>query len=176
VARKSYYELLKHPKWQEKRLRVMERAGFACEWCEASEAALHVHHTRYRRGAKPWEYEDDELLCLCVDCHARATEMLDELSLLIGQLGRYALGQNLMRLMGYARAMVAAEASEVDEPDGPFEIGNDLQGYTEAEGIADFHGIRQDDVWSSRGEQGELDHETLQALDPRLSRNRKPTQ
>jgi len=30
---KTYYGLLKHPKWQKKRLEVMENAGFECEDC-----------------------------------------------------------------------------------------------------------------------------------------------
>jgi len=29
----SYYELLKHPKWQKKRLEILQRANFECVKC-----------------------------------------------------------------------------------------------------------------------------------------------
>lgn len=65
----SYSELLKHPLWQRKRLEIMNRASFTCEWCGATESTLHVHHTAYHAGRKPWEYEDAELQCICEHCH-----------------------------------------------------------------------------------------------------------
>lgn len=65
----SYAERLTHPKWQRRRLEIMSRAEFRCEKCGNDELELHVHHRAYRDGAMPWEYEDDELICLCVTCH-----------------------------------------------------------------------------------------------------------
>lgn len=69
MAKPSYWELLKHPKWQEKRLRIMERAKFACEECFNKETTLNVHHSYYEKGRAPWEYPDEHLHCLCEDCH-----------------------------------------------------------------------------------------------------------
>lgn len=66
---KSYYEKLKDPRWQKKRLKILERAGFKCEYCGASDKTLHVHHGYYEKWLDPWEYEDSTLWCLCVDCH-----------------------------------------------------------------------------------------------------------
>ncbi|MCH8041761.1 MAG: hypothetical protein IH977_15675 [Nitrospinae bacterium] len=57
----SYYDLLKHPKWQKKRLRIMERSGFECESCGDNESMLSVHHSYYEKGKKPWEYDDESL-------------------------------------------------------------------------------------------------------------------
>ena len=68
----SYTEKLKHPKWQQKRLRIMDRAGFACEWCGSTENQLHVHHAYYERDLEPWDYPDETLYCLCDVCHAKA--------------------------------------------------------------------------------------------------------
>lgn len=73
---RTYSELLKDPRWQRKRLEVMQAANFACEKCECKTVTLHVHHTVYRRGLMPWEYQRSELCCLCKDCHA-ATHGLD---------------------------------------------------------------------------------------------------
>ena len=42
---KSYKKLLKDPRWQKKRLKVLERAGWACEECGDTKTELHVHHT-----------------------------------------------------------------------------------------------------------------------------------
>ncbi len=71
MANNSYFEKLKHPKWQEKRLRIMERAGFVCEWCGSAENELHVHHGYYER-LDPWDYPDETLYCLCDKCHQEA--------------------------------------------------------------------------------------------------------
>jgi len=65
----AYAEQLKHPKWQRRRLEIMQRDGFRCTRCTADDKTLNVHHTEYRKGAAPWEYPDDQLVTLCEDCH-----------------------------------------------------------------------------------------------------------
>jgi len=69
----AYSELLKDPRWQRKRLEILSAADFTCEDCGDKEKTLHVHHKIYKRGAKPWEYQDYDLQCLCADCHERTT-------------------------------------------------------------------------------------------------------
>lgn len=71
--RKTYSELLKDPRWQKTRLRVLEGSGFKCESCEEDKKTLHVHHTYYEKGRCPWEYPIDSLECLCETCHSEAT-------------------------------------------------------------------------------------------------------
>lgn len=65
----QYHEQLKHPLWQKKRLEVMERNGFRCEKCEREDDQLNIHHPFYKRGAMLWQYEPEELMCLCAACH-----------------------------------------------------------------------------------------------------------
>jgi 5-methylcytosine-specific restriction endonuclease McrA len=67
----AYADLLKDPRWQKKRLEIMERAGWKCELCGNRTLTLHVHHTRYDRRRKPWQYENRELLCICEVCHGK---------------------------------------------------------------------------------------------------------
>jgi hypothetical protein len=67
MAKKSYSEKLKHPKWQRKRLEVMQRDDFKCRLCRDDETMLHVHHLSYE--GEPWEVCDDELITLCHHCH-----------------------------------------------------------------------------------------------------------
>ena len=81
---KSYYELLKDPRWQRKRLEVMQRDGFECTWCGDKEKTLNVHHVRYRRGKKPWEYDPDDLTTLCEDCHKDQADLKDRLEEMLG--------------------------------------------------------------------------------------------
>ena len=66
---KTYSELLKHPKWQKKRLEILDRDGFQCRACWENSKTLHVHHTYYDKDLKPWEYPNNRLLTLCEDCH-----------------------------------------------------------------------------------------------------------
>lgn len=67
-----YREMLALPQWQKRRLQMLEKAGWKCVECGAEEQQLHVHHKRYIAGAKPWEYEDEDLAVLCERCHEKA--------------------------------------------------------------------------------------------------------
>lgn len=67
----TYSEKLKDPRWQRKRLEIMQRDGFKCCECGDTTKTLHVHHSNgYRNGLDPWEYADGELQTLCEPCHS----------------------------------------------------------------------------------------------------------
>ena len=74
---KSYKKLLRDPRWQKKRLKVFERAGWACESCGDDKEELHVHHTFYD-GRKPWKYPKKSLVSLCKTCHRAEHEEEEE--------------------------------------------------------------------------------------------------
>jgi hypothetical protein len=64
----TYHEKLRNPKWQEKRLKILERDGFKCVLCcIKSDLELHIHHEKY--SGEPWEVEDQHLKTLCCNCH-----------------------------------------------------------------------------------------------------------
>lgn len=65
----NYAQQIKHPNWQKKRLEVMELHDFKCQSCGNKDETLNVHHPFYNRGAMIWEYETNELQCLCQPCH-----------------------------------------------------------------------------------------------------------
>jgi hypothetical protein len=65
----EFWEKYKDPRWQRRRLEVMQNANFCCEGCASAEKSLNVHHKFYRRGRDPWQYNDYELMCLCEECH-----------------------------------------------------------------------------------------------------------
>lgn len=56
------------PRWQQKRLRIMERDGWCCVSCGDTAATLAVHHKMYRGRA--WDVPDDFLQTLCDACHS----------------------------------------------------------------------------------------------------------
>ena len=65
----NYLEKLKNPRWQKKRLEVLERDEWHCQNCGDGATTLHVHHKYYIKGKKPWEYPLDAFLTLCDSCH-----------------------------------------------------------------------------------------------------------
>lgn len=100
----KYYELLKHPNWQRKRLEVLSRENFSCESCGQTDDTLHVHHTVYRKGFKPWEYEAATLRCLCENCHKEWHRLKSEIDECIGLIGINQLSMAL----GAIKALVIA--------------------------------------------------------------------
>jgi hypothetical protein len=70
----TYREKLRDGRWQQLRLRVMERDRWRCQSgvCVAHNnprVMLVVHHKRYIAGHEPWDYSPDDLITLCVKCH-----------------------------------------------------------------------------------------------------------
>lgn len=63
----NYTDKLKDPRWQKKRLAIMERDGWKCLKCLDEKSTLHVHHLSY--SGEPWEAPDDQLVTLCEHCH-----------------------------------------------------------------------------------------------------------
>lgn len=77
MAKLTYYEKLKNPLWQKKRLEVMQANEFSCEICGDTEKTLNVHHKEYFKDLEPWEYDIGQLSCLCEDCHEVQHDTVD---------------------------------------------------------------------------------------------------
>lgn len=65
----KYSDQLKHPKWQKRRLEILEAADWKCEDCGSTNSQLEIHHCFYIQGINAWEHGRDLLICVCHGCH-----------------------------------------------------------------------------------------------------------
>ena len=73
----SYFEKFKDPRWQKKRLEILNRDGWECKICGEREAQLQVHRTKYHK--EPWDASDEDLETLCEICHENITKKLKDI-------------------------------------------------------------------------------------------------
>lgn len=67
----DYNELLKDPRWITLSEKMKDEANWTCTECGTTDKPLHVHHTKYITGRKPWQYHPSLLKVLCKDCHKK---------------------------------------------------------------------------------------------------------
>ncbi len=65
----EYSRKLQNPKWQKKRLEILQRDQFKCIHCGCDNKELHVHHRWYQFGKDIWDYPDTCFETLCFECH-----------------------------------------------------------------------------------------------------------
>ena len=75
----SYSDKLKDPRWQKKRLEIMQRDNWTCQLCFDTEETLQVHHKKYIYNKSPWEYDNKHLITVCETCH-RAIEAMKKIN------------------------------------------------------------------------------------------------
>ena len=74
----KYSEKFKDPRWQKKRLEILERDGWSCQICHDSKSTLHVHHRYYLPEKPVWDVPDDALVTMCECCHEDETRQMKE--------------------------------------------------------------------------------------------------
>jgi hypothetical protein len=74
----TYKEKLTDPRWQKKRLEIMNRDAFTCVSCGATNKTLHVHHLKYIKD--PWDVSNDFLQTLCFECHTKEHKKNDQIT------------------------------------------------------------------------------------------------
>lgn len=75
----DFLEQIKHPKWQKKRLEILNRDSYKCQYCGNKNDELHVHHLIYHKGKMIWEYNNDYLITYCKGCHECHHELYNEI-------------------------------------------------------------------------------------------------
>lgn len=76
----NYSDKLKDPRWQKKRLEILQRDNFTCRSCGRDDEQLHVHHMVYDADKLPWDYDNDDLVTLCNDCHKAWHQIYDNIN------------------------------------------------------------------------------------------------
>lgn len=95
----NYKDQLKHPQWQRKRLEILNRDDFTCQYCEDKETELHVHHKIYKNGKKAWEYPLSDYVSMCSYCHESIHIIKDTFGkidynkLLVRKMPKWATGE-----------------------------------------------------------------------------------
>lgn len=69
VKRKlQYTEDLLNYNWSLKRLEILIRDSNKCVNCDKN-TNLHIHHLLYHHNKRAWEYDNENLITLCSNCH-----------------------------------------------------------------------------------------------------------
>lgn len=144
----SYSDDLRDPRWQRKRLEVMQREDFRCQDCKDATTTLNVHHTYYKRGHKPWEYPSASLRCLCERCHAGVTSTVAEMQQIIGDLPL----SYQRTVLGFARVWRALANNTSVIP---------VEDTCVADGIAFTIACKFSIVWNARDSNGCVDFDAL---------------
>jgi hypothetical protein len=155
MSTKTYYELLRDPRWQKKRLQIMDRAGFRCEHCDEDPQTLNIHHSYYEKGLKPWEYPDESLHCLCEKCHKKTQNIKAQINRLIGTVPLTYQTQ----ILGY----VAALAMDNDSNE-VFEVTD----YEMAYGIGDYYKLKAEAIIDALVECTIDGHKLEQMINPKI--------
>lgn len=107
-GQKWYSEVRRDPRWQKRRLEIMERDGWRCQHCGAKDKTLNVHHKGYAKGLMPWDYAGFCLVTLCEDCHGAEPESL---ALVLDQLKYLTFRFSSAELLRLLVAMNCADRS-----------------------------------------------------------------
>lgn len=120
----TYAERLKDPRWQRRRLEVMNRDGFACRFCGDAETTLNVHHKYYLPKYMPWDYPAESCITLCRCCHEKATREIGDFDVIFKcmvpplELGIIALNFGAALLSGMPKEIgIVALIQLFKEPD-----------------------------------------------------------
>lgn len=74
----NYFDKLKDPRWQRKRLEIFQRDDWKCTKCSSATKELHVHHTEYINGLAPHEHPDNLMVTLCCLCHRKEHKLIPD--------------------------------------------------------------------------------------------------
>lgn len=102
MAKKTYSEQYRSPKWQKKRLEVLSAADFQCEDCGSKEDTLNVHHVIYHKGRDVWNYDNSELMVLCEGCHETRHRLQSSMMLAMKRFDT----SGLIQIVGYIQGVI----------------------------------------------------------------------
>src|SRR5688500_18518793 len=136
----AYAKKLLDPRWQRKRLEVLEGSAWTCSWCGSKHKTLHVHHGYYRRDADPWDYDDEYFHALCHCCHEKAEFERSELYRVIGMIPPSKVSRLFEQTVIYAGECLPGKVEEwANAPSDPeTEVDPSLMEEASLEELGDF--------------------------------------
>lgn len=152
----SYSDKLKDPRWQKKRLEILQRDGFTCLACHSQSKTLHVHHCYYVGRRDPWDYPDASLLTFCEKCHGEVDDQQTS-------AGRWALS--------WEKDAVASNTLSITHcfPVGGSPSGWVLSKLAQSENTHGFPALEAGRVLNDALTFGVLNYQILDALNTRCS-------
>lgn len=103
----EFKEQYKDDRWKRQRIEILKRDKFKCRACGAKKVVLDVHHLYYDMDLKIWQYDNDALVTLCRDCHAKIHLDLKKVSGLIAfkllccEIDLVELDEKLNKIINY---------------------------------------------------------------------------
>ena len=95
----EYSQKLKDPRWQKRRLEVLEKAKWKCQLCGTTTKTLNVHHLYYH--GEPWDVPSNALECLCEECH----ELRPHLNSYIAERIQFVPTRQLKEMANFFKAL-----------------------------------------------------------------------
>lgn len=77
-APSAYSKKFNDPRWLRKKADILLRDGGCCRYCKSADAHLQVRFIAHR-GIDPWEYPNEELETICVECSKLRAFQFDRL-------------------------------------------------------------------------------------------------
>jgi len=114
VKRKPYRELLRDPRWQQKRLKLLDSAEWKCKSCGNGRIELQIHHLRYLKDYDPWMYPDSDYEVLCKECH----EWREAFNKLFGRLETLSTAECRRRIAAVPLGSISIEVETLSEHHG----------------------------------------------------------
>ena len=107
----EFKEQIKHPKWQKKRLDILERDEYICQNCHVDDETLHVHHFTYKSNTNLWDYDNNNLITFCERCHKDWHTVNEKIKILLSVDTTYL--KEVYALLKYVRQMDMLEISHL---------------------------------------------------------------
>lgn len=79
VIDNAFFDQYDSDQWEKRRNEILDIDGHKCKRCGISEN-LQVHHKHYVNGRNAWEYDDHELVTLCISCHQEVHHYKSEIN------------------------------------------------------------------------------------------------
>lgn len=105
----DYSKKFKDPRWQKKRLEILNRDDWQCSLCNDEKETLHIHHLYYKKNKNPWDYPNDALITLCESCHSSMHEGITTIMKFIADDPAI-----MRRVIGYIKGVNGEYACETD--------------------------------------------------------------